>query len=319
MQGLDDDADKVERWQNHFISELEKDFAVRHGSYNSWLQQISQLPGPSDNSHFPLQINQGRVCVQNQPLPSDNSEDLEQQLLKFSPWRKGPFEVNSVFINSEWHSDFKWERLTPFISDLKGRMILDVGCGNGYHSFRMQEQGAKLVLGIDPCWLFLAQFQVIKHFIPDINVFHLPIGIEQMPENMRAFDTAFSMGVLYHRRSPLDHLFQLKQLLKDGGELVLETLIIDGKEGECLVPEGRYAKMRNVWFIPTIASLELWLKRCGFKNIRAVSVEKTSLEEQRRTSWMQHESLADFLDPNDSEKTIESYPAPERVIMIANK
>jgi tRNA (mo5U34)-methyltransferase len=31
------------------------------------------------------------------------------------------------------------------------------------------------------------------------------------------------MGVLYHRRSPLEHLWQLKDQLVNGGELVLET------------------------------------------------------------------------------------------------
>ena len=56
------------------------------------------------------------------------------------------------------------------------------------------------------------------------------------------------MGVLYHRRSPIDHLLELKGCLQTGGELVLETLVIDGGLGEVLVPENRYAKMRNVWF-----------------------------------------------------------------------
>ncbi|PMC22346.1 tRNA 5-methoxyuridine(34)/uridine 5-oxyacetic acid(34) synthase CmoB, partial [Klebsiella aerogenes] len=44
------------------------------------------------------------------------------------------------------------------------------------------------------------------------------------------------MGVLYHRRSPLDHLWQLKDQLAPGGELVLETLVIEGDENTVLVP-----------------------------------------------------------------------------------
>ncbi len=61
------------------------------------------------------------------------------------------------------------------------------------------------------------------------------------------------MGVLYHRRSPVDHLYQLKSTLRPSGELVLETLIIDGDEQTVLLPKDRYARMRsNVWFIPSV-------------------------------------------------------------------
>ena len=90
-----------------------------------------------------------------------------------------------------------------------------------------------------------------------------------------------------------------------------------GKAGEVLVPEGRYAKMRNVWFIPSELTLQSWLKRIGFQNIRCIDTKVTTTEEQRKTSWMEYESLEDFLDPEDSTKTIEGHPAPRRAIFIA--
>ena len=139
-----------------------------------------------------------------------------------------------------------------------------------------------------------------------------------MPYGLKAFDTVFSMGVLYHRRSPLDHLYELRDSLRSGGELVLETLVIDGGLNEVLVPEDRYAMMRNVWFLPTCDTLISWLGRCGFKNIRLVDVTKTSIEEQRSTEWMQFQSLKDFLKPDDSSLTYEGYPAPKRAIILAN-
>ena len=64
----------------------------------------------------------------------------------------------------------------------------------------------------------------------------LPLGIEHMPTKMAAFDTVFSMGILYHRRSPMDHLRELRELLRPGGQLVLETLVIDGPEGTSFSP-----------------------------------------------------------------------------------
>ena len=126
------------------------------------------------------------------------------------------------------------------------------------------------------------------------------------------------MGVLYHRRSPLDHLLELKSCLRPGGELILETLIVDGDESTVLIPKERYAQMRNVWFIPSAAMLLLWLQRLGFKNARVVNVCATSVEEQRTTAWTPYNSLNDFLDPENPALTVEKYPAPLRAIFIAN-
>ncbi len=49
------------------------------------------------------------------------------------------------------------------------------------------------------------------------------------------------------------------------------------------------------------------------------SGSNTSTDEQRSTQWMQFHSLAQFLDPQDPDKTIEGYPAPRRAIITANK
>jgi len=161
------------------------------------------------------------------------------------------------------------------------------------------------------------QFQAMQHFLGGENIFVLPLGIEAVPGNLRAFDSVFSMGVFYHRRSPMDHLFQLKGCLKPGGELVLETLVIVGDEHQVLMPKDRYAQMRNVWFIPSSAAMMGWLKRCGFKNIKLVDETPTRLQEQRATDWMTFHSLENFLDPDDTSKTVEGYPAPLRAIFTA--
>ncbi|OXE29836.1 hypothetical protein CA163_26525, partial [Vibrio parahaemolyticus] len=45
----------------------------------------------------------------------------------------------------------------------------------------------------------------------------------------------------------------------------------------------------------------------------------TSVDEQRTTDWMTHNSLPDYLDPNDPSKTVEGYPAPRRAVLVARK
>jgi tRNA (mo5U34)-methyltransferase len=178
--------------------------------------------------------------------------------------------------------------------------------------------GAQQVIGIDPSLFFLMQFQVIKHYTGRQPVHFLPLKSEDLPDFQgKGFDTVLSMGVLYHRRSPLDHLQELKNTLRAGGELVLETLIIEGDERTVLMPEDRYGKMRNVWFIPSVAMLELWLRRLGFEEIRTVDVTPTTTDEQRSTAWMRFESLKDFLDSQNVKRTVEGYPAPVRAVIIA--
>ncbi len=286
-----------------------------HGEFSHWQKTLDALPKTSPSS---LDLTQGVHVGQKDDINDGEFKRMENLLKKFKPWRKGPYHIHGLHIDTEWRSDFKWDRLSPHISSLKNKYVLDIGCGSGYHLWRMRGDGAKFVVGIDPTQLFLCQFNAVQHFIKDDNVHLLPLGVEHLPE-LNAFDSVFAMGVLYHRHSPIDFLYQLKSQLVDGGELILETLVIDGDENTVLVPGERYAKMRNVWFLPSCDAMCAWLARCGFKNVRVVNVDATTLEEQRKTEWIDTESLQDFLDPNDATKTIEGYPAPKRAIFIANK
>lgn len=288
-----------------------------HGDMERWLNALNSLP---DIQSDQISIQQSRVGANATGITDEQRATVEQGLRGLIPWRKGPFELFDIHVDTEWRSDWKWERIADHISPLHGRTVLDVGCGSGYHCWRMHGAGAQRVIGIDPSYLFLMQFQAIKKYCgPQAPVHLLPVRMEDVTPNLEAFDTTFSMGVLYHRRSPIDHLLELKGTLRKGGELVLETLVIEGELGECLMPDDRYAMMRNVWFIPSCATLELWLKRAGFSNIRCVDINPTSTQEQRSTDWMHFQSLPDFLDPADHNKTVEGYPAPLRATFIAEK
>ncbi|WP_251359789.1 tRNA 5-methoxyuridine(34)/uridine 5-oxyacetic acid(34) synthase CmoB [Kangiella sp. TOML190] len=293
-----------------------------HGKINDWALQLNKLP---ELEAAPIDLLSKVAIGDKGQLNSEQSLELENTLKQFHPWRKGPFELFGTHIDTEWRSDWKWDRLKDQISSLENKIVLDVGCGNGYHCWRMAAQNPKLVLGIDPSQLFLMQFAVIKKYLPQTPVHFLPIGIEYLPPEIpqQGFDSIFSMGVLYHRRSPIDHIMHLKKLLKHGGELILETLVIDGDDVEhpdqVLIPSERYAQMNNVWFIPTTQMLTKWMQRCNLTDIRVADINQTSLDEQRATDWMNFQSLTDYLDPDDRNKTIEGYPAPKRAIMIAKR
>jgi len=288
--------------------------AEGHGNMNEWQLALATLPHREPSI---VELKDNVIIGTADDLSKIEKEKFIQALKTFHPWRKGPFRLFDIEIDTEWRSDWKWDRLLPHIQPLSGRKVLDIGCGNGYHGWRMLGEGAELVIGIDPTLIFVMQYLLMQRYINSSACFVLPLGIEDLPKKLACFDTVFSMGVLYHRRSPLDHLYELRDCLRPGGELVLETLVIEGRDGQVLLPKGRYAKMRNVWFLPSIQTMISWLDRCGFTDVSCVDSNQTSTEEQRTTDWMTFESLTDFLDPDDQQKTIEGYPAPLRAIFTA--
>ncbi|PPK53016.1 tRNA 5-methoxyuridine(34)/uridine 5-oxyacetic acid(34) synthase CmoB [Marinobacter persicus] len=306
------------QWAELLKQQLIQKFEQRpHGDLPRWMEALHTLPSAPNAE---ADLNAGPVTLNAPaPLPPLQQEQLEQGLRGLMPWRKGPFDFFGTYIDTEWRSDWKWERVAPHLADLKGRTILDVGCGSGYHCWRMAGAGAARVVGIDPGLLFLFQFLAVKGYLGAVPVDLLPVRMEDLPDKLELFDTTFSMGVLYHRRSPLDHLLELKGTLRQGGELVLETLVVDGPEGYSLMPEDRYGQMRNVWFLPSCPTLLRWLDRTGFRNARVVDVSDTTTDEQRATDWMRFNSLKDFLDPDDPTRTIEGYPGPKRATIIAEK
>ena len=101
--------------------------------------------------------------------------------------------------------------------------------------------------------------------------------------------------------------------------MLLETLVVPGNAETALVPADRYANMRNVWFLPSEAACERWLHRAGFTDVELHDSTTTTTAEQRSTDWMPYQSLADALDPDNGDRTIEGYPAPHRALFSARR
>lgn len=310
--------DAFNRWRDSLPSALDEYFrSARHGRLPEWRQVLAALPDwPAET----VELDRPEVTVGADPGPDAAArEELARQLRRFVPWRKGPYRLHGVGIDSEWRSELKWDRLSGRIAPLQERLVLDVGCGNGYHCWRMRGAGARAVIGVDPTLAYVMQYFAVQHFIRSNSVFVLPWALEALAFDLQVFDTVFSMGVLYHSRAPLEHLRALRRCLRAGGELVLETLVVEGDEQQALVPRDRYACMKNVWFIPSVAMLTVWLTRCGFRVVRCIDVAQTRSQEQRATEWSGDASLTDFLDPACPNRTAEGYPAPRRAILTALK
>ncbi len=255
-------------------------------------------------------------AARNEEVPLGCKENVDAELIKktakmLMPWRKGPFELFGLFIDSEWQSQIKYNLLRPHFN-LKDKRVADIGCNNGYYLFRMQEDDPAKLVGFDPSALYKTQFDFINHFVKSDIVYEL-LGVEHLPFYEEKFDIIFCLGVLYHRSDPIAMLKALYKGLDVKGEVILDTFMIDGDEEICLTPKGSYSKIPNIYFVPTIPALKNWCLRSGFKKFEVLETSLTCKNEQRRTEWIEGQSLEDFLDPDDSSKTIEGYSAPKRV------
>jgi len=313
----------VPAWLEEQRAELLKLCQLRpqHGSTQKWLTHLEFFMRAMGEAEL-VATNR---AIQINPIQSTNAsgldtfgkaltDQLQPILAEFKPWRIGPWQFADLCIESEWDCSFKFERLAAFGPSLRDQSILEVGAANGYYSWRLLGAGAHYVLGIDPAWLCWHQFALSKCLQPASPIDMLPLTFEQLKPSKLQFDLALSMGVLYHRRSPLDHLQALWQSLRPGGKVVVETLVVDLPGNAQLCPDKRYAGMGNVFPLPSPALLSQWLTQVGFIDIQILGLSLTRAAEQRQTSWINTFSLEHFLT-EDRLHTLEGLPAPWRMMI----
>jgi tRNA (mo5U34)-methyltransferase len=259
----------------------------------------------------------GNTVTIAQSLTKDETELLYECAKELIPWRKGPFDICGIEIDSEWQSFLKYNLLKPHF-DLENKIVADVGCNNGYYMFKMLEDKPTRLVGFDPSPLFKMQFEFVNHFIKSDIQYEL-LGVEHIEYYEHKFDFIFMLGVLYHRSDPVSTLKSLSKSLNKNGEIIIDTFMIDGDNEMVLTPRDRYSNIPNIYFVPTVPALKNWLRRAGFCDMEVLETVVTTVDEQRKTKWSFDHSLEDFLDSNDSSKTVEGYPAPKRVYIKARK
>jgi SAM-dependent methyltransferase len=108
--------------------------------------------------------------------------------------------------------------------DLTGKRVLDIGCRDGLFSFKAESMGAEEVIGIDndiskPATEFIIPVLNSKVKMHQINLYDI------YPATFGLFDIVIFAGVLYHLRYPFWGLKKIRDILKIGGTLLIETAI----------------------------------------------------------------------------------------------
>lgn len=271
--------------------------------------------------HLPVRVGRadyGETVAFKADFTTEESDLIRTTALMLKPWRKGPFRLGNLLIDSEWQSQIKYAIIDKHL-DIEGKRVIDVGCNNGYYMFRMLAKNPRHIVGFDPSALFRLQFEFLRHFFPDPRLHHEMLGFQHLEAYGERYETMLCMGVLYHHPDPLGVLAQLRSGLVPGGELILDTFYIEGDEHTALFPMERYSRISNVYFIPTVPTLMHWLQRSGFEAVTVIATRPTNQDEQRKTDWIDGGSLEDFLDPADRTRTVEGYPAPRRVYIKARR
>jgi len=118
-------------------------------------------------------------------------------------------------------ADDKYEQqflgwLTPVTPEFfKDKVVLEGGCGKGRHTELAAGWGAREVIGIDLSEAVESAFKATRELanahIVQADIYHLPLK--------RAFDYAFSVGVLHHLPDPYGGFKSLAAKVKSGGHV----------------------------------------------------------------------------------------------------
>lgn len=300
--------DALSRWSRSLDVALER---LNQPSLAALYQEIQRMaPLEAD-----LVIDGGAVATSIKSLEPGQIPQRSALAHRLAPWRKGPFRLGELFIDAEWRSEKKWQRLEPALGSLSGKRVADVGCNNGYYLFRLAHCGAHGI-GFDPTVKYWLQYQFVVAHFARLPIAFMPLSFDALRETPRAFDIILAMGLNYHVREPLELFHICHEALQEGGTFVCESIVVPGEGRLQIYPAGKYAGVGGVFAVPTVAAVKAQLEAVGFTSVTLQHLVRMETGEQRATSFSAQKSLADAL--RDDGRSVEGYPPLYRAAFLAS-
>lgn len=143
----------------------------------------------------------------------------------FSKYRvRGAYHWAQVSRSPRAHNAFvaaRYEAVVRAADDLVGARLLDLGCGDGALSYRLERAGARVVgIDLDPTGLAHAAGELTAR---GSRVALVRGGADGLPFADASLDVVVCSDVIEHVARPLDLLVEVRRVLLPGGRLVLTT------------------------------------------------------------------------------------------------
>ncbi len=112
----------LDAWARQLPQQIAKGLShQRFGDLRRWLDALENLPAIEAAG---VELAAARVAAtSSRPLDGDLQHRLRETLMALHPWRKGPYDLFGVHIDTEWRSDWKWDRLCNHLDDLRAFSI----------------------------------------------------------------------------------------------------------------------------------------------------------------------------------------------------
>lgn len=120
---------------------------------------------------------------------------------------------------------------------LEGNSVLEVGCGSGYGTRYLLDQGAREVVGGDPSARAIAY--AVQHYGKGRLHFLCLDGL-RLPFRARAFDLVLSLEVLEHVSNAEALVAECHRVLKDNGTFICSTPNKAASSADRRTPRARY-------------------------------------------------------------------------------
>lgn len=150
------------------------------------------------------------------------------------------------------HLEEAKRNLARLVGDVRGRDLLDLGCGSGLHSAAALDLGANSVLALDydPVCVSTAQV-VLEKFVPGRNwKVERADALDPQTLPKELFDTVYSWGVLHHTGDMWRAIDNAANLVKPTGEFCLALYLKTPFCNAWKVEKRIYAT--NRWLRPII-------------------------------------------------------------------
>ncbi|PCJ21448.1 MAG: hypothetical protein COB02_02325 [Candidatus Cloacimonadota bacterium] len=234
--------------------------------------------------------------------PNIDRSQLQNKLKELAPWGQSIHVMADIHTPGPLDTEHRWRLLDSMPVNFKGKSVLDAGCNAGYFAFKAEEMGANRVFGID-CNHYINQANFIKNFKKIKNVDFAVCSVFDPPK--KEFQISLIMGLLYHLKHPFLAIEKLAKITTEMIVIETEALVSPDDTHKMQFVEHTFRNDDSSWWVPGEECIKGFLRTCGFPHVKSYYFPQVP-----ENPFGFHYSTG---------KTVEGFPASQRIMIIARK